>query len=244
MARHRQAFTLIELLVVIAIIAVLIAIVLPVLGAARDQARNAVSLSNLRSNAQIIQTYAADWSDAHPFLTDPQQTRTTLRGGGVEINSFYWHISAHWPHPLTDDYYGGQINHTALHRPGAEFFATSTTSYFYSAAMIADPRYWNADTRTGPEQLRATRTSEVVFPSSKALLVDFSEAGHTMVLPGQSLDRPITMALADASVRRVPIERNLPPLPLGDGGIGLQSLFPFGAYAMHTVDGVRGRDIR
>ena len=244
MARARQAFTLIELLVVIAIIALLLAIVVPTLAAAREQARNAVSLSNLRSNAQVILTYAGDWQDAHPFLTDPDRLQTTLRGGGVEIQTFYWHISAHWPHPLTDEYFGGQINHPALHRPGAKFFTTSTTSYFYSAAMIADPLYWNEQTRAGPEQWRRTLTSEVVFPSSKALLVDFGEAGHTMLLPGQTLDRPVTMALSDASVQRVPPERNIPPMPLGDGGIGLQSLFPFGAHAMHTRDGVRGRDIR
>jgi len=56
----RKGFTLIELLVVISIIALLIAILLPALGAARESARTAKCMVNTRSLAQSQNLFAVD----------------------------------------------------------------------------------------------------------------------------------------------------------------------------------------
>lgn len=66
MGRHKQAFTLIELLVVISIIALLIGLLLPVLGSARETARSAVCLSNVRQIGLATYTYANDFDEHLP----------------------------------------------------------------------------------------------------------------------------------------------------------------------------------
>jgi len=60
----RDGFTLIELLVVIAIIALLVGILLPALGAARETARSVVCLSMLRQHGVGVMTYANNFKDA------------------------------------------------------------------------------------------------------------------------------------------------------------------------------------
>ncbi|MEM9082362.1 MAG: prepilin-type N-terminal cleavage/methylation domain-containing protein [Planctomycetota bacterium] len=58
-----QAFTLIELLVVVAVIALLIGLLLPALSKARQSARDALDLSNLRQVGTSAHSYAVDNSD-------------------------------------------------------------------------------------------------------------------------------------------------------------------------------------
>jgi prepilin-type N-terminal cleavage/methylation domain-containing protein/prepilin-type processing-associated H-X9-DG protein len=62
--KFRHGFTLIELLVVVAIIAVLIAILLPSLGRARDRAKTTTCLSNTHVLAQAAVVYANINADA------------------------------------------------------------------------------------------------------------------------------------------------------------------------------------
>ena len=63
----RKAFTLIELLVVIAIIAILAAILFPVFGRARENARRTSCLSNLKQIGLGIEQYKQDYDSMYPM---------------------------------------------------------------------------------------------------------------------------------------------------------------------------------
>jgi prepilin-type N-terminal cleavage/methylation domain-containing protein len=67
----KRAFTLIELLVVVAIISVLIAILMPSLNAARNQARATVCASNMRQIGVGIYNYWTDCNGRVPYVESP-----------------------------------------------------------------------------------------------------------------------------------------------------------------------------
>jgi prepilin-type N-terminal cleavage/methylation domain-containing protein/prepilin-type processing-associated H-X9-DG protein len=64
--QRRTGFTLIELLVVIAIIAILAAILFPVFSAAREKARQAACLSNMKQIGTAIAMYVQDYDECYP----------------------------------------------------------------------------------------------------------------------------------------------------------------------------------
>jgi len=67
--RTIQGFTLIELLVVIAIISILAAILFPVFARAREQARKASCMSNLKQIGLAVMMYAEDYDETYPMAS-------------------------------------------------------------------------------------------------------------------------------------------------------------------------------
>jgi prepilin-type N-terminal cleavage/methylation domain-containing protein/prepilin-type processing-associated H-X9-DG protein len=85
MSRRLRGFTLIELLVVIAIIGILAAMVFPVFARARESARKAVCLSNIKNMALAVNMYLADNNDTFPPAEHRQDAIdyfATWPGGG------------------------------------------------------------------------------------------------------------------------------------------------------------------
>ena len=63
-----NGFTLIELLVVVAIIALLIAILLPALGKAKDRAKLTSCASHLHALMQGANIYSNEWNNYYPYM--------------------------------------------------------------------------------------------------------------------------------------------------------------------------------
>ncbi len=68
--RRRLGFTLIELLVVVAIIALLMAIIMPALAGARENAKKVKCLANVRAIGSAMYAYSTEWNGAFPSPRD------------------------------------------------------------------------------------------------------------------------------------------------------------------------------
>jgi prepilin-type N-terminal cleavage/methylation domain-containing protein/prepilin-type processing-associated H-X9-DG protein len=79
----RRAFTLIELLVVIAIIAILMTMLLPSLGAAREFARGMKCLGNIRQQGVAVASYENDYGGWLPALN------YVVDGAACEWKTYY-----------------------------------------------------------------------------------------------------------------------------------------------------------
>ncbi|MEL6499453.1 MAG: type II secretion system protein [Planctomycetota bacterium] len=158
---RRRGFTLIELLVVIAIIALLIGILLPTLGRARDAARSVVELSKLRDLGMANRAYA----DANRGLL-PISTHS--RG-------FDWFESGFaWPHALYS--YFADAEFDPFTAPNGAAWARVVNEHYRSPLDPTEP--FDADEAPATADPRVSFGSNVYF-----------ELGLGEDVPGNPIER-------------------------------------------------------
>jgi len=178
----RKAFTLIELLVVIAIIAILASILFPVFARARENARRASCLSNLKQMGLGMMQYTQDYDEHYPPAYYPyprpsnpppkppaqEQTVPGTPGMAFSICDPYSCGSGYKGHWITwMDFIHPYVKSTQLYIcPSAEGAAT-TPSYNYSNALSnvfgASAHYGQAIGAGSLSLAAVTRPSEIVM---------------------------------------------------------------------------------
>lgn len=231
-------FTLVETLLVIGMVATVAVLAAPWLSRVRAAGRGAATLADLRSHGAVFAAYTIDHKDLYPSFADPMATASFLWVNDRPLRFAYFESHALWPAALAPGYYENQFAHRSFGPSG--WGPGPATCYWYSASFIARPEFWNRDTRIGPVQWGATGAGEVAFPSHKALLVSVYPWGWSLTAAEA---RPVVpLARADGSAADLARAAIAPGYPTAEGAWP-GSFFQFPLPGMHTLDGVRGRDL-
>ncbi|MBX3389790.1 MAG: type II secretion system protein [Phycisphaeraceae bacterium] len=235
-----NGFTLIEMLVSIAIVAILLALVVPSLMPMRAAARDTKRLAQLRSHGTVFASYANDFRELFPAITEPKSTATVYRFQGRAFYVPYFGACWAWNLALAPSYYGDNPWDASFTPPGQKPQVFSQY-YWYASSFLTDPKFWDPYERLGPSQWRSTRLNEVTFPQKKALITNEGEIGF---LEGRGINKSErSAAFVDGHAAKTAPENMVTPYPngLGDWFDCTSEKEVFGLY---TLYGVKGQDVR
>lgn len=255
----RRALTLIELLVVMGVVGILIAILLPALGGARQAARETVALANLRTVGETLSHYTAQYGsyplrprgtalDGAPMSPPPDILLVKWWPEGTIIG-----VSEHWAHEwlwpgivsVMADWPENYKTWVSVGRPGKlpegpwddDIEPMDRIGVMYSNTFVARPELFREGAAADDSLLRGTRPDEVMFPGQKVLLWD-RHLAYRVKEPeriGEHYRAPTPMAFAD-------LHADVKDPTAATPGVANVMRGGFASPINCTPDGVRGRD--
>ncbi|MEZ6164209.1 MAG: type II secretion system protein [Phycisphaerales bacterium] len=242
------AFSLIELLAVIAIVGVLIALAIPALASARRTARFTASLSDTRQMVTMLAMYTTDNRDTHPYIVAGQFEGLAGRQPVGPNNGLSpgdqmrrWHMTMMNDQPGILDLVYPQIEFWPDMRQRANESGDYQASVFTTATLFAAPAYFSDTQPIHDHQLRATRTTEIRYPSDKMIIYNWSS---TWLNPPSVIETDeegarthATYSFGDGSVELLYMSQI-------DGPFVDRSFVSWIGSGFTTTDGLAGRDRR
>jgi prepilin-type N-terminal cleavage/methylation domain-containing protein/prepilin-type processing-associated H-X9-DG protein len=189
-----KAFTLIELLVVIAIIAILAAILFPVFARARENARKASCLSNLKQLGIAVEMYKQDYDGYYPFAYMGYLNSAGLSMWWMLLYDPYVKNKQVWICPTSGQFStAANVTTYGINSSGSNY-SQITTAPYHSGGFGNNPTYPNTRTGSVLNEAAITNPSQTIFAGDAAsngdkdyngrMLVGWSSASYIPVLHG------------------------------------------------------------
>ncbi len=221
MQRHISGFTLIELLVVVTIMALLVALLLPVMAHAREVTRRTVCLGNTRTQATAFISYAND-SDGVLPATHPDPFGTGQRGElctlstptGTKLSDYGLEDGKAFGQDTTGQDAANVV--TAWKCPSAVDRGAVPGLHGDTNGLFLVDQYYTLSGLSGEARFRGARSPTTLDDPAAGLTADLFIAWNTYLslwvdFHGDPTSTGLNQSFSDGHARWVPVEELLSP---------------------------------